>query len=152
LTDKTKESVAGREKATLSRYQYRLASQMVPQRPIEVATANVSQVVVELLRMMGRYESYGDDQGVVFTDTSIFTNDDVAAAAEQGTFLFGADITAFGGTRDSLVNSGLNLLSTPVALEMSFTAIPHDARLTTFASFDTLFSLDLATGLLSVRF
>ena len=71
----------------------------------------MSQVVVELLNMMGRYQSYGDDQGIVFTDTSLFVKDDTTDGT-LGTFLFGLDITAFGGERDDLFASGRNIFST----------------------------------------
>ena len=118
---------------------------------MEFSTANVTQVVVELLQMMGRYQSYGDDQGIVFTDTTLFTKDDTSDNS-QGTFLFGLDITAFGGERDDLFNSGANFLSTPVHMELTFDDIPHTVLMTTYASFDTLVQLDLSTGLLDVKF
>ena len=112
----------------------------------------MSQVVVELLQMMGRYQSYGDDQGIVFTDTTLFTKDSTADNS-QGTFLFGLDITAFGGERDDLFASGVNFANgTPVHMELTFDNIPHTVLMTTFASFDTLVQLDLSTGLLDVKF
>ena len=157
LTDQTAESVAGREKATLIKVSMRQGNQMVPQRPMEIknladGSADVSQVVVELLQMMGRYQSYGDDQGILYTNRSLFTVDDISGGANQGTFLFGLDITAFGGERDDLFNSGQNFLSTPVHMELTFSALPHTTLMTTYANFDTLLQLDLSTGLLDVKF
>lgn len=156
LTDQNAESVCGREKATLISYSARMGSQMVPQRPIEVSTTDQSQVVVELCRLFGKYETYGEEMGIVFTDTDLFSADDVGKdgsnVADQGTFLWGLDWTPFGGSRDAIVNSGLNLVSTPVAIEMKFTSVPHNVRLTTFANYDTLYTLSLDTGLLDVAF
>ena len=146
-----RESVAGRERATLKKVQSRQGNIMVPQRPLEFSSTDMSQVVVELLNMMGRYQSYGDDQGVVFTDTSLFVKDDTTDGT-LGTFLFGLDITAFGGERDDLFNSGANFLATPVHMELTFDNIPHTVLMTTYASFDTLVQLDLSTGLLDVKF
>ena len=151
MTDATKESIAGRERATLKKVQSRQGNLMVPQRPLEFSSSDVSQVVVELLQMMGRYQSYGDDQGIVFTDTSLFVKDDTTDGT-LGTFLFGLDITAFGGERDDLFASGANLTATPVHMELTFDNIPHTVLMTTYASFDVLVQLDLSTGLCETKF
>ena len=143
-------STSARERAGLTRYQYRMGSQMVPQRPVTVSDTNATEVAVELMRLMGTYESYGDSNGIIFTDKNIFLRNDVKGVT-TGTFAFGADISAFGGTRDDLMNSGNNTLSTPISLELTMDA-PHDVRLTTVASFDCLYLVDLTTGLMTVRF
>lgn len=151
----TKRGVEARETANLIKFQYRAGSILVPQRPVEFSATNAAEVTVELLKIMGKLSSLGDDFGVVLTDKSTFQNNNVATGtADQGTFIFGADLNPFGGNLDDLSNTGSNFLSTPVSLELHFSGsgTPHTVRMSTFASFDQIMMLDLATGLLSVRF
>ena len=152
---KAKHSVSARETANVTQYQYRMGSLLVPQRPVKMtsgADGNGAELAEQLLRIFGRLQTLGDDFGILMTDKTIFLKNDVSANATQGTTIIGADLNAFGGNLDDLANSGQNLLSTPVSLEITFNTCPHDLRITTFASFDQLLLLDMQTGLLSVRF
>ena len=156
--DKQSYSIGARETANVIQLQYRMGSLLVPQRPLKMSsglTGNGAELTEQLLRIFGKLQSMGDDFGVVMTDKSIFLKNDVSANATLGTAILGCDLNAFGGNLDDLANSGQNLLSTPVSLEITFDATnkaPHDLRVTTFASFDQLLMLDMQTGLLSVRF
>ena len=147
-----KRSIDGREKATLISYQFRRGGELVPQRPVAVSDSNTSQVTLELLKIFGKLESLGADHGIMFTDKGLFTNNDTSGSSTQGQFVFGADLNAFSSSLDDLVNSGANLLSTPLALELNFSSVPHDTRLTSFANYDMLVILDMTTGLLNTRF
>ena len=154
---KTKGSVMAREKANVKSFQYRLGNLLVPQIPIKVSDTNLAEISEQLLRIFGRLQTLGDDFGIALTDTSIFAKNDVSTAGDQGTFILGADLNAFGGTLDDLANTGQSLLSTPCSIEITFgdttaTDCPHDLRVTTFAAFDQLLILDMTTGLFSLRF
>lgn len=154
LNAASKRSIDGREKATLISFQYRRGSELVPQRPVTVSATNTAQVTLELLKIFGKLESLGADHGLMFTDRSLFVNDDTSGngSSLQGQFVFGADLNAFSSSLDDLVNSGANLLSTPLALELNFSDVPHDVRLTSYANYDMLVILDMTTGLLTTRF
>ena len=146
-----------REKANVKSFQYRLGNLLVPQIPIKVSDTNLAEISEQLLRIFGRLQTLGDDFGIALTDTSIFAINDVSTAGNQGTFILGADLNAFGGTLDDLANTGQSLLSTPCSIEITFgdtdaTDCPHDLRVTTFAAFDQLLILDMTTGLFSLRF
>ena len=150
----TKRTIDAREKARLKQFVMRRGHEMIPQRPVEVSSENTSQVILELLRTAGKLETYGADHGLMFTNKAIFTADDVSANGAQGQFAFAIDMNAFSSSLDDLQNSGANLLSTPLSVELSFedAGTPHACRLTSYASFDCLIILDLSTGLLSTRF
>ena len=152
LSASAKRAVSGRTKNKLTKAQYRLGSQLVPQRPVDISNSNMAGAVVELLKTQGKLESLGDDFGLIFADTALFTNDDTTGSSLQGSFALGIDLTPFSGSLDDLSNGGINSLSTPIALEMSFGTTTYDARLTTYANYSTMLVLDLNTGLLSVRF
>ena len=152
LTNKQKRSVDGRCKAKLTKAQFRLGSQLAPQRPLELSATNVAQVVVELLKTQGKLETLGDEFGLMFSSTGLFTNDDTSGGSTQGTFALGIDMTPFSGSLDDLSNGGINSLSTPIALEMTFDTTTFDARMTTFANYSNLFVLDMSTGIIDVRF
>ena len=109
-------------------------------------------MTLELLKIFGKLESLGADHGLMFTDKALFVADDISGNGSQGQFAFGADLNAFSSSLDDLVNSGANLISTPLALELTFSNVPHNLRVTSYANYDMLVILDMSTGLLTTRF
>lgn len=151
INNQTTRSVDAREKATLTSFQLRRGSELVPQRPVPVTSDNIAQVTLELLKIFGKLESLGADHGCLLMDKALFTADNVSASGAQGTFVFGCDITPFSGSLDDLSTGGANTLGQPLHLECSFTSVPHDLRVTSFSNYDILVMVDLSTGLISTR-
>ena len=151
LADMTKRSVDGRTKNKLTKAQYRLGATLAPQRPVDISNDNLAPIVIELLKTQGKLETLGSEMGMIFADRTLFTNDDTTGGTTQGTFAMAIDLTPFSGSLDDLSNGGINTISQPIALEMTFNETTYDARMTTFANFSTLYVLDLQNGTLDVR-
>ena len=139
LTAVDKLSLGGRQKNTLSQYQYQIGSQMVP--PVPINCSDISLVCSELLRS---FHSIDQPSGGIINATNfIVENED-----NGGTFMIGTELENF-SNKDDVLQSGTDTTSSTIYFKGQFTG-GNASRYDFFGMYDCIYIVD-EMGNLDIR-
>ena len=131
LTAVNKLSLGGRQKNTISQYQYQIGSSMVP--PVPINCNDIALCCSELLRS---FHSINHPSGGIINKTNfIVENED-----DGGTFMIGTELENF-SNKDDVLQSGTDTTSSNIYFKGQFTG-GENCRYDFFGMYDVIYVID----------
>ena len=146
VTGKNANSITNRDTSNLTEYYFQVGSTRLPQKPVKM-DANGSEAQMELQKAL---HQLGHKRAVTSYQLADWKRAN-ATAAQHGAFVVGMDMESFSGKSDTM-NQGVSTISQPLFFNGTYNTTPAAMNVTTFAHYDQVLEIDVASGIARVMF